>query len=297
MADTTPEVPQWKFLSIRLKDYEEFVCGWGSALINIVITFPINKVMFRQMLHGVDSQSAIRQLKMEGAHFLYRGCLPPMIQKTTSVSLMFGTFKLYTEKISGQFPSVGYFPVLCAAATLAGSTEALLTPLERVQTLLQDGNYNKKFKNTFHAFVELRHYGLKEYYRGLTPILIRNAVGNILFFSCKDRFRDGVFPVADSVFTKVINDFIIGAFIGAMSSTIFYPVNVVKTQMQVCCGTKFQSLFEAFRSTYNERGRSIRKMYLGVHVNYTRAFISWGIINASHQLLKSCFFNDDDTKS
>lgn len=281
----------------KLDQYEEFICGWGSAFINIMITFPINKVMFRQMLHGVNSQHAIRQLKMEGAQFLYRGCLPPLLQKTASVSLMFGTYKTFNENISRMFPSVSPFTVLCAAAILAGSTEALLTPFERVQTLLQDGHQNSKFRNTYHAFVDLRKHGFKEYYRGYTPIILRNSVGNILFFSLKDKVKENFLPSSDHLFTNLVSNFISGAFVGALTSTIFYPVNVVKTRMQVCCGTRFISLYEAFKMTYNERGRSIRKMYVGVHVNYTRAFLSWGIINASHQMLKNCFFSNEESQS
>ena len=30
-------------------DCREFVCGWGAAFINITVTFPMNKVMFRQV--------------------------------------------------------------------------------------------------------------------------------------------------------------------------------------------------------------------------------------------------------
>ncbi|GFY71371.1 solute carrier family 25 member 51 [Trichonephila inaurata madagascariensis] len=278
--------------------YEEFICGWGSAFINILITFPINKVMFRQMLHGVDSQHAFQQIKKEGMHFLYRGVLPPLLQKTASVSLMFGTYKTYSEAMHESFPSVTPFFQLCVAATLAGGTEAILTPFERVQTLLQDRHYNTKFKNTYHAFSDLRQYGFKEYYRGMTPILIRNSVGNILFFSLKDQVKE-LLPQASatSLLQNLVKDFISGAFVGALTSTIFYPVNVVKTKMQVCCGTPFVSLVEAFKQTYIERDRSIRKLYLGVHVNYSRAFISWGIINASHQLLKKAFFDTGVTNS
>jgi hypothetical protein len=38
-AHTIPN-PAWK----------AFVCGWGAAFINITVTFPINKVMFRQVI-------------------------------------------------------------------------------------------------------------------------------------------------------------------------------------------------------------------------------------------------------
>ncbi|GBM19750.1 Solute carrier family 25 member 51 [Araneus ventricosus] len=280
-------------IALQSKKYEEFICGWGSAFINIVITFPINKVMFRQMLHGVDSQHAFNQIKKEGMHFLYRGVLPPLLQKTAAVSLMFGTFKTYSESINGGFPTVSPFPVLCVAAILAGATEAVLTPFERVQTLLQDRHFNTKFKNTYHVFSELRQHGYKEYYRGMTPILIRNSIGNILFFSLKDELRK-LFPKSskNSLLHNLVIDFFSGAFVGALTSTVFYPVNVVKTKMQVCYGTPYISLIEAFKQTYIERDRSIRKLYFGVHVNYTRAFISWGIINASHQLLKKMFFDN-----
>ncbi|KAJ9582550.1 hypothetical protein L9F63_003108, partial [Diploptera punctata] len=29
-------------------DWREFGCGWGAAVINITVTFPINKIIFRQ---------------------------------------------------------------------------------------------------------------------------------------------------------------------------------------------------------------------------------------------------------
>ncbi|GIY11603.1 mitochondrial nicotinamide adenine dinucleotide transporter SLC25A51 [Caerostris darwini] len=272
----------------------EYACGWGSGFINIMITFPINKVMFRQMLHGVDSQHAFNQIKREGMRFLYRGVLPPLLQKATSTSIMFGSYKEFSEIVQGKFPSMQKFSVLCTAAILAGSAEAVLTPFERIQTLLQDRHYNTKFKNTYHAFSELRQqHGFKEFYRGMTPILLRNSVGNILFFGLKDFVKDFL-PIksTDSVLQEFVKDFISGAFVGAFTSTVFYPVNVVKTKMQVNCGTPFVSLSEAFKQTYIERDRSIRKLYYGVHVNYTRSFLSWGIINASNQLLKKIFFNE-----
>ncbi|VDH98547.1 Hypothetical predicted protein [Mytilus galloprovincialis] len=55
------------------KNYEEFICGWGAAFVNIGFTFPINKVMFRQQLHGVRVCKAVGQLQKEGMRHLYRG--------------------------------------------------------------------------------------------------------------------------------------------------------------------------------------------------------------------------------
>uniref|UniRef100_A0A1A9VDG5 Mitochondrial carrier protein n=1 Tax=Glossina austeni TaxID=7395 RepID=A0A1A9VDG5_GLOAU len=73
-------------------NWEEFACGCGAAFVNIAITYPIYKMIFRQMLHGVPITSAFTQLRHEGLMFLYRGMLPPLAQKTISLSIMFGVF-------------------------------------------------------------------------------------------------------------------------------------------------------------------------------------------------------------
>lgn len=44
------------------------------------------------MLHGVSIRSAFQELSQEGITYLYRGILPPLAQKTISLSLMFGVY-------------------------------------------------------------------------------------------------------------------------------------------------------------------------------------------------------------
>lgn len=274
-----------------LTDFEEFVCGWGAAFINITVTFPINKVMFRQMLHGVATQKAVHQLRIEGYKYLYRGILPPLIQKTISVSVMFGTYAHYQQELKKFFPNIPYSVCWSTAALLAGTTEAILTPFERIQTLLQDKHYHKRFQNTTHAIRELRVYGLKEYYRGLSPILMRNGPSNVLFFGLREQVRS-IFPETPNILGEVLLNFVSGAVVGGLISTVFYPVNVVKTHMQCRLGGNFDSFSTTFMLILKERG-SLQRLFYGVHVNYTRALISWGIINASYELLKSFFSRGD----
>lgn len=45
-----------------------------------------------QMLHGVEMKLAVQELRQEGLVFLYRGILPPLAQRTLSLSLMFGLY-------------------------------------------------------------------------------------------------------------------------------------------------------------------------------------------------------------
>lgn len=48
-------------LSARLgSEGKHYVCGSIAAFTNIVVTFPIQKVLFRQQLHGVLAREAVR---------------------------------------------------------------------------------------------------------------------------------------------------------------------------------------------------------------------------------------------
>lgn len=30
-------------------EWREFACGWGAAFINVTVTYPVNKLIFRQV--------------------------------------------------------------------------------------------------------------------------------------------------------------------------------------------------------------------------------------------------------
>lgn len=269
-------------------DFREFVCGCGAALINITITYPINKVIFRQMLHNVGVNNALQQLSHEGVGYLYRGILPPLCQKCVSTALMFGIYETCRKPLI----EMHFSPVMTStvAGVIAGTTEALLTPFERIQTLLQDRSYHDTLKNTNHTVrVIWYEYGYREYYRGLVPILLRNGPCNALFFLLRDEAKVRL-PEPKTIIGKTAKEFSIGAVIGAFGSTLFYPMNVIKVHMQSRLGGPYQSVWSASRQIYLERGRSIRSFYRGIHMNYTRSFISWGIINVAYEGLKKVLY-------
>lgn len=132
-------------------DWREFACGWGAAFINITVTYPIYKMIFRQMLHGSTTTSAFQQIRSEGIVFLYRGILPPLAQRTLSLSLMFGVYEGTKRPLIEEFAWNEYNAKIVAGIT-AGAVEATLMPFERVQTVLADATYHKKYRNTPHVF-------------------------------------------------------------------------------------------------------------------------------------------------
>ncbi len=127
-------------------------------------------------------------------------------------------------------------------------------------------------------------HGVGEYYRGLTAILLRNCPGNAIFFYSREKIKESL-PAKwrDSPHLANLSDFLSGAVLGALISTLFYPVNVTKTHMQLVVGGDFLRFRRVFLELLRERG--VRGMFRGVHINYTRSFIQWGIINVTYENL------------
>ncbi|CAJ0917366.1 unnamed protein product, partial [Mesorhabditis belari] len=171
----------------------EFGCGWGAGCIETCIVYPATKVSFRQQVHGYNVLGAIREIRAEGISLLYRGLLPPLLMRTTSRAVMFGLYDNFLTHFGGAKYTRGssLFTVERAkAAFLAGACEASLAPLERIQVLLQADKYHKEFKNSGDAAVKIfKYYGIREYYRGISLVIARNGLSNILYFNLREPFK------------------------------------------------------------------------------------------------------------
>lgn len=286
MAPTHPlPVTETRGPPVPHRKLEDFICGGVASFVNVCVTFPINKVMFRQQVHGIRFFRALRQLHKEGLVNLYRGLLPPLMQRTATASLMFGTYNTYKATLHSWTPHTSSVILHTVAAVGAGTTEAVLAPFERIQVVLQVKEFHERYQNTFHAFRDISSRGVMELYRGTTAIVLRNGLSNILFFGLRQPLMDSL-PEPHSEVGTTFNAFISGAGLGAMLSTVFFPLNVVKNRMQTVVGGPLMGIRTTGKMIFKERNHKWRKMYRGVHINYTRSFISWGIINAVYEFMK-----------
>ncbi|XP_075984877.1 mitochondrial nicotinamide adenine dinucleotide transporter SLC25A51 [Anticarsia gemmatalis] len=268
--------------------WKEFICGGGSAFCNIIISYPLNKLIFRQMMHGVETTFALNQLQKEGLGFLYRGMLPPLLQRSLSMSVMFGVYDECLQPLLEK--RYNPYAAKMLAGVVAGCVEATLMPFERIQTLLIHPKYHNKFRNTADAASYIaKHYGIKEFYRGLIPILFRNGPSNAMFFILRDEVKDR-FPEQETAIYQGLQNFIAGASIGALLSTLFYPLNVLKINMQCELGGPHRTIAYEFRYILRKRGFRYVNFYHGALLNISRAFLSWGIINASYEVFRKILY-------
>ncbi|XP_003375775.1 conserved hypothetical protein [Trichinella spiralis] len=262
-------------MSTKSKD---FVCGWGAALIETSCTYPFSKIVVRQQLLGLCVSEAFQQLRTEG---------------------------VYCRRFSRE-PVPDALCLECTMNTNVYSPVVRQVHLRDVmlgQHFWQSSKYYGQYKNALDVFLKLRRISLREYYRGLSAVVLRNGGSNVLFFSLRDPLKE-IFTsrtkhlfretnLSDSSHMKhIVGDLFTGLFLGAFISTVFFPVNVMKTRMQASVGVPFTSIWSTFRIVFAERGYSFRKLYRGVHINYTRSMITWGITNAAYEFLERHLYHD-----
>lgn len=89
--------------------------------------------------------------------------------------------------------------------------------------------------------------------------------------------------------SNILADFACGAALGASISTLFFPVNVVKTKMQANIGTPFENFSKVFGDVWRERNQNVKELFRGAQLNFLRSLIAWGITNATYEYLRRWF--------
>lgn len=67
-------------------DMKHYLCGYCAAFNNVAITYPVQKILFRQQLYGIKTRDAVLQLSKDRFRNLYTGILPPLMQKTITLA-------------------------------------------------------------------------------------------------------------------------------------------------------------------------------------------------------------------
>lgn len=207
------------------------------------------------------------------------------MQKAINLSLMFGLYDSYFKLLHQRYGlSQNKWYDRCIVSSCVALTSSILVPFERIQTLLSIEEYHSKYKNTFHCFSTISKLGIRELYTAYLPILLRDSIGNSLYFGLKK-------PLNQFLLTKSNNkkfvDACTGSLLGAFISFVTFPFNVVKNSFQSRVGDNIP-LHRLFYIVYIQR-EGLKGLYRGLGVSLCKSVISWGIINFVYEMSKSYF--------
>ncbi|KAL3267980.1 hypothetical protein HHI36_007116 [Cryptolaemus montrouzieri] len=239
------------------------------------------------MLSGQSVKKVTFYTFHEGVFLLYRGVLPQIIQRCTSITATYivhqnvnMTFREYPKNVAKIYSGL-----------LLGTIDSLLMPFERVQVILADKGYNHTYKNTRHCFQQLvTQHGFKELYRGLGLVYFRNILGSIIFISLllekekilrqEQKMREP--PVVMSA-TRILLDSLQGTIV----SIILHPLNVLRVYLHKQVGERHMHTHIAFQKVYRENG--LYFFWSGLYVNLIRSWTSWVLIASSNELYKQIY--------
>jgi hypothetical protein len=297
-----PPPPPHSILWQHFRESREFTRGALAAVVNVVITYPLAKLISRQAFEGLPVRAAWATLMDDlRQQHLFRGIGPPLLQRALASGAMFASYDFFFHALRrakyGAAVDAGdaraatdmheeAWPVRVGAAFLAGSSEWLLTPLERTQTLLQHRKYHTVFPSARATWAAMAPFGLREFYRGGSAILMRNGPANALYFSLRDVAHDALpASAAPSEAWDAARHFVSGAVLGAGISSLLYPLNTAKMVMQLeYGGAPHRSVASTLVAVVKQRG-GVKGLYAGAHLNAARSLFSWGIVNAVYEAL------------
>jgi len=185
----------------NLAPSKRILCGLGAGVAEAI--FAVTPMETVKVKFINDQQSAnprfkgfshgVREIvRTEGIGGVYKGVTATILKQGSNQMIRFGTMETLKDWWRGGDPNahvnkavVGGFGAIAGAASVFGNT-----PIDVVKTRMQ-GLDAKKYKNTFHCFMQIaKHEGFFAFYKGTVPRLGRVCLDVAITFMIYDSFMD-----------------------------------------------------------------------------------------------------------
>ena len=269
----------------RLSPTRNIIAGSIGGMAGWVAGQPLDMVKVRLQIQPKENplykgpiDCLMQTVRAEGFFGLYRGMLVPVLVAAPATALGFFTLSL-GKRLQLDHPDqeptlVQYFN----AGMFSGAIGAFMYgPAERIKCLLQTQSSSgspAKYTGTVDCFVKLmRESGIRGVFRGIGPTFCRDMFGSgawyltyegLLKFSRGDgRTRDEVGPITIAI---------TGGTAGIVLWGLVYPIDVIKTRMQVASIEDYpRGSRDVIRSVLQNGG--LKALYYGYVPALTRAMV------------------------
>eukprot|EP01038_Epipyxis_sp_PR26KG_P009760 gene9760-13129_t len=284
---------------------KEFIAGGSAGSIGVFIGFPFDLVKVKlqsNLAHATNAGKCIRQIFVEeGLSGFYKGCLPPVITQGMINSLMFvgeGVAMRYLEPnlkpgevgtplhtfIAGSFGGflqcfvlVPSDVVKCSMQAEASNISSTVGAATKHYLPYVAQNLHKYKKNIFSKTIlytkGIYHAeGLIGFYKGFSVTALREIPSIGLYFFTYKNVRDLITKYQKRDIPSTEATLLSGGIAGALSWTVIYPVDVIKTNIQVSDASLYRgmSIFKVAQILYKQHGSKV--FFKGLGTTICRAF-------------------------
>lgn len=245
--------------------YSHFVAGCAGGISGVIVGYPFDTIRvnlqtqkgYSKYTGSIDCFKKI--IKFQGMRGLYKGVTSPFLGVTIYKTLNFGVYGNIINRI--EDPKI--YHIMIAGTIAAQISGLVLVPMERLKILSQTNKYN----NPIHVLKNIQLNNILK--QGFAATIMRETAFGISYFPsflyCKKLLNyTGSNSHVD--FAKLVFS---GGMTGAISWTIAYPIDVIKSKIQnkECKNT---NTLHTFIKHYKKEGLS--GFYKGWRVAVVRAF-------------------------
>ncbi|KAL8214664.1 hypothetical protein R6Q57_004113 [Mikania cordata] len=275
--------------------YKHYVAGLASGVSMVIVGHPFDTVKVKLQKHNTEANGlkyrggfhcTTRILRTEGVRGLYRGATPSFVGMAVESSLVFGIYSQTKQALQGGDYSRKPEPhIIIPSAAFAGSIISfVLCPSELVKCRMQIQGTDSvipayhKYNGPLNCAVQtVKTEGVNGLFRGGVTTLLRESIGNAVFFSTYEYLRHSLhLQLKDSSldYTNLV-DVGIGIVSGGLGGIAFWsavlPLDVAKTIIQTTTDKNLaKNPFKMLKSIYRRSG--IRGCYTGLGPTVSRAF-------------------------
>jgi solute carrier family 25, member 38 len=174
---------------------------------------------------------------------------------------------------------------ICAGLAKA-SVVALCMPVSLIKIRMESPT-SQIYTGMLNAVsVIYRTEGVKGYYKGLTPSIIKDVPYSVIGYGCFEGYINVLGNAIDSDRTDMRITFLAGVFAGFTATVITQPFDVIKTkvQFQSVGGGNYKNMREAIKTIYSEDG--IFGFERGIVPRIAKRFISFPLVWTLYEQIK-----------
>ncbi|PIA36588.1 hypothetical protein AQUCO_03300054v1 [Aquilegia coerulea] len=187
--------------------YKDYIAGLAAGVSTVITGHPFDTVKVKLQkhnteVHGIKYRNALhctgRILQNEGVRGLYRGATSSFIGMAFESSLLFGIYSQTKQSLQGEVnSSKPQLQVIIPSAAFGGAIISfILCPSELVKCRMQvQGTDSMVLKHNRYsgpldcALKTIKNEGVNGLFRGGLTTLLRESIGNAVFFSTYEYVR------------------------------------------------------------------------------------------------------------
>ncbi|KAL4001828.1 Mitochondrial carrier family protein [Acanthocheilonema viteae] len=275
----------------------DLAAGTVGGVVNVAVGQPLDTVKVKMQTFPTFYPKGIRCfesiLRLDGIRGLYAGTSPALVANIAENAILFTAYGYCRKVVAfciGRSKLEDMTPVENALSGSLASVFAAMAicPTELVKCKLQaqkeafPGIRSTPFSICRSMY---RTSGIRAFYTGLLSTLCRETVGYFLFFGAYELSRFYLIPEGKSKSEiGILRTALSGGIGGVVLWSVVYPVDVVKSRMQVAGAGSFVDIF---RSIVKNEG--IQTLYSGLTITLIRAFYATGCLFVGYENSKLLF--------